>query len=368
MRIAIISRTIFPNLSPRANRATELAVELSRLGNEVTLYALLGKYDYTEFINKTNVKVKNLGRTRFGNPTSDNTHKTNLILKIMNRLFSKLLLFPDVELFPMIIKAIKKEKHYDYIITIAVPFINHFSIAFINSKKHYNCWVSDCGDPFMGNPFKKYPFYFKYIEKYWCKKTDFITIPYEGAIRAYYPEYKEKIKTIPQGFNFDTIELDKYTVNKIPIFAYSGVTYPILRDPSALLDYLCSLQANFKFVVYTKSKEMFEPYKCRLGNKLIVKDYIPRRELLFELSKMDFLINISNNSDVQQPSKLIDYALTKRPILEITSQFKEKEIFKEFFSGNYSHELKIENIERYDIKNIANKFIELYNIKQNKNT
>ena len=70
-RIVIISQVMFPSLLPRAQRTTELAKELSRQGYEVIIYALLGSYNYKEFIEETGVQVKNLGYSDWGLINSD---------------------------------------------------------------------------------------------------------------------------------------------------------------------------------------------------------------------------------------------------------------------------------------------------------
>jgi len=367
LKIVIISRTIYPRLAPRSHRATELAKELARRGHQVTLYALLGSYDYSQFIRDTGVIVKNLGKSRFGNINSDSKTSSNLILKALKKMFGRFIYFPDIELIPMVKKVIKKEKSIDYLITVAVPFANHFGAALARQKYGQNiikCWVSDCGDPFMGNSFEKYPFYFSFIEKWWCRKTDFITIPIEEARNGYYKEFHHKLRVIPQGFDFFNIQLADYKGNNIPHFAYSGNVYPYKRDPSKFLEYLCSLVGkDFRFIVYTQTPEIFQKYKSCLKEKLIINSFIPRENLLKDLSKMDFLINIRNNSTTQQPSKLIDYYLTKRPILEIGSSFEEKEYFDEFLDSNYSHKLVQYDISQYDISKVADKFLELYRLK-----
>lgn len=186
-------------------------------------------------------------------------------------------------------------------------------------------------------------------------------MPIDSAKEAYYQEFKKKIQVIPQGFQFDNIELSDYKKNKIPTFAFSGKIYPGLRDPSKFLDYLLTLKLDFRFILYSKNTLFYESYKSKLNEKIEIRDYVPREELLFELSKMDFLINIKNISGVQQPSKLIDYALTKRPILEITSDFEEEKSFNQFMEGDYTNQMNFENIQRYDIKNVANQFFKLYN-------
>ena len=275
-------------------------------------------------------------------------------------------MYPDIEMIPMIRRAIKKEKNIDILISIAVPYVNHFAIASLKNT-NAKCWISDCGDPFTGNPFHKFPAYFKYLERHWCKKTDYIVVPFEEAKTGYLKEFRDKIKVIPQGFSFDNIKLAKYQKNNIPTFAYSGAVYKDLRDPSKFLDFLAKLDIPFKLIVYTVKGSIFEQYTTLLKDKIELREYVKRDKLIHELSKFDFLINIKNNSGVQQPSKLIDYATSKRPIITISSSFDEteKNIFSEFLSGNFTNQTIIENIERFDIKNVIKEFINLYKNKNN---
>ena len=73
---------------------------------------------------------------------------------------------------------------------------------------------------------------------------------------------------------------------------------------------------------------------------------------------MDFLVNFDNNTDKQVPSKLIDYALTDRPILNI-EKVPNREMILEFLGGNYRHTYPVRDLERYNIKKVAVKFLEL---------
>ncbi len=88
---------------------------------------------------------------------------------------------------------------------------------------------------------------------------------------------------------------------------------PESRDPRDFLNFLCQLELDFKFIIYTKNYSLVEPYQKMLGKKLEVRCYIPRNELLDVLGKMDFLIDFEDESKVQKSSKLIDYALVRRP-------------------------------------------------------
>jgi len=362
LKIVIISRNSYPTLSPRSHRTTELAKEFASRGHQVIIYTLLGDYDYTKYSKETGITFKNLGKSKLGALDNVGYKNNQFWAKIGRKLFSKSFEVPNIELLPMVRKALKHEKNIDLLITIAHPHTIHWGAAkyIKNNRNKIGTWIADCGDPYMKNPFKKHPFYFKYFEKEWCRLCDSITVPIHKAKDAYYPEFKEKIKVIPQGFNFNNLKLAHYQPNSVPTFAFAGQAYKGLRDPNQFLKYISSLSFEFKFIVYTKSVKIFDDYKEKLKDRLEIRDFIPRENLLFELSKMDFLINIENKSGVQQPSKLIDYALTKRPILNITSDFKERKAFNAFISKDYSKQAEITNIDDYNIKIVASQFLELY--------
>lgn len=364
LKIVIVTEVVFPRIAPRAFRATELAKALAAKGHNVTLIASLGKYDYTEFEDKYKVKVKDLGSTGFATKNSDGKINLPLWKKGVIFFLHKLLDFPDILLLNKVKKAVINEGQIDLLISIAVPHSVHWGVSFISKKnKNFTKWVADCGDPYMGSSFSNPMFYFKYFEKKWCEKADYISVPVESAKQAYYEEFHDKIVVIPQGFNFSEIKLNEYVKNTVPTFMYTGFFYPKKRDPSNFLRYLSSLDFNFRFIIYTSNDRLIRKFYSILKEKLIVRDTVSREKLFLEMSKADFLINISNkNSDTQVPSKLIDYSLAKRPILEISSDFTESERknFDDFLSGDFSSRKIISNLEQYNIVNVSDKFLSLY--------
>jgi len=70
---------------------------------------------------------------------------------------------------------------------------------------------------------------------------------------------------------------------------------------------------------------------------------------------MDFLLNIDNNTHTQLPSKLIDYALTGRPVFNLSSD-TDFSLLKEFFKGNYSGKMDLAPPDDYDIRTVVKKF------------
>lgn len=367
--ILIISRSTFPSKDPRSMRTDELAREMAKQGHKVILYVLTDSYDYTSFEKQTNITIKSLGKTYFSTYHHENGKKLNFFAKAFNKLVGKYVEFPDIELIRNVYTALKTELEADYsidlLITIAVPHTIHWGATLFkknNSDKLKNItWIADCGDPYMGNPLKTPPSYFAKIENCFCSNVDFITVPVKEAVKAYPYKFRHKIKVIPQGFNLENIESkNQYIKNTLPTFIYAGTFYHKYRDPSSLLDYLGNIEKDFRFIIYTKNLDLIEPYRKKLGQKLIVKPYISRPELLEKMKQADFLINLENPFSVQSPSKLIDYAIAQRPVLSINTNHRlNTDNIDSFLDGDYKDSLPLVELSYYDIKNVVKSFLAL---------
>jgi len=354
----------YPENSPRSFRATELAKEMGRQGHKIEILTKKRDFDYSEFESNYSCKVTSELLIKRNSPDIFKTER-NLVKRIKDRFLYQLFLYPDIEISRAIVTYFKdKSKNYDLCISIAKPHTVHFGCAIVlrRNKDLAKTWVADCGDPFTlcKSDVYKFPFYFRWLEKWMFKRADYITIPVKSAEDAYYEEFIPKIRIIPQGFNFSEVKLSDDPINNpYPIFCYAGALYRKTRNPQKLLDYLVTLNLEFKFIVYTGSFELLEPYTNKLGKKLEIRPPIQRDLLLFELSKMDFLINIDNVHKEQVPSKTIDYALTKRPILSVEPENPDYGNILRFLKGDYSERLDLDNISDYNISVIAKKFIEL---------
>lgn len=362
MKILIVSGSFYPVNAPRAFRTTELAKELKRQGHEVTVLFPHKGYNYETLEKSLGIKLKNISLN----------WKTLLLFKgnighRLNMILSRLLImafdYPQIEYLFRLPKLLKSESDYDLLISIAVPHPIHWGVskALKQNSKLAKKWVADCGDPYMlarTDSFNKW-FYFKWIEKSWCKRADFITIPIEEGKNGYFPEFHSKIRVIPQGFNFDLVDETQFSPNLVPTFGFAGRFIPGRRDPRPFLDLLLELGVDFRFHIYTIQEDLVKPYQLKLGERLIIHSFIPRDELIETMKSYDFLLNLENGTTTQSPSKLIDYALTKRPILSIDSQNMDQDKLKNFLKGDYSAQLIIENIDRYNIVNVANSFLNL---------
>ena len=364
-KILIISKFFYPANTPRSFRTTELAIELAKQGHDVTV--LTPKLEiHNEFEVKHNLSIVDLGKPSWKTPEIKGNARAILCKRFIRRAAQLFLYYPNLEFYFLVRKALKKQLKenivYDLLISIAVPHSIHWGVSSLWKKNNIaKKWTADCGDPFMGqeNDTFKHPFYFKYIEKSFCKNVDYITIPIASAISAYYPEFHSKIRVIPQGFNFDEIETTDTEINDHPTFAYAGGLIPGRRDPKDFLNFLVVYNFPYVFDVYTKDKSLMKRYADRSGGRIRLKDYLPRKELLFELSKLDFVVNFENAGEKQSPSKLIDYAIINKPILSVNSFNFNETVALEFLAGSYESGLIIKNRDQYRIQNIAENFSQL---------
>ena len=74
---------------------------------------------------------------------------------------------------------------------------------------------------------------------------------------------------------------------------------------------------------------------------------------------MDFVVNFENVGAKQTPSKLIDYAIIKRPVLSIKTGTLDAVTVDQFLDGNYQNQLVIKDPDQYRIENVVARFLQL---------
>lgn len=362
-KILIVSNAFYPENSPRSFRTMELAKELVRKGNEVTVITH-PREGTTTFCENFGIQFKSLGNLTWPEPKIKGSGSIRFFWRLVTRFSTLLFEYPKIQLLFLVKKALKLEKDYDALISVAVPYPIHWGVARIWSKKIAKVWIADCGDPYMGqeNDTFKPPFYFGWVEKWFCKKVDYLTVPTEKSIGGYYPDFHSKIKVIPQGFKFEDIQLSKGEISKEKIvFGYAGMFIPGRRDPSEFLIYLNNLpeQYNFEFQIYTPTPQFAIPFIKENNNRIVLKEILPREKLLFELSKMNFVVNFENVGATQTPSKLIDYIIIEKPVLSIKYGDLKTTIINEFLEGNFKQKMELPKRDIYKIENVANQFLTL---------
>lgn len=364
MKIHILTGHFYPQLHPRAFRASELAKELVRRDHEVTVANLttLEGANYDAYTQETGVKVQNLGLYHVAKDSLDavSNSKWHHIKRFCIEYFLAGALFKQAN---VIAKKIIIEEDTDAVISLSTPYMDILAISkYVKMHGKKFVTIADSGDPFYySKQYKKAPWFY-WVEKNAYKDYDFLTIPTENAIPLYSPLIDpQKIKIIPQGFNMDNLNLYNGDFDGPIRMAYAGVFYWDIRNPEFLFRYLDGLNVDFELHLFMRNvdalvEELLEKYP-NVKQKVSIKS-LPHDELIYELSRMHFLINIENISNTQMPSKLIDYGMAGRPIFSCNSSNFLPEKLDRFINGNYSDSYQVD-LKKYDIVNIARQFEEL---------
>lgn len=319
---------------------------------------------HPKFEAQHNLTIKDLGQPVFNSLDVKGGRFENLTRRAINRLLNLLFEYPNIELMWMVKRALKEESGYDLLISIAVPHTTHWGVAWARSKNRpiADVWAADCGDPFMGlesDSFKKL-FYFSVFEKWFSRKADFITVPFKGAVSAYYPEFHPKIRIIPQGFNFPEPDNETPVKNEASTFAYVGNIASYQHYAIPFFKKLKESGRPFHFIAYTKNKDFFSQHMPdSVLSQTELRDYVPREQLFNELQSVDFFLHFPYLKGTQRSLKLIDYAHIGKPILSYKDDTQSIEALHQFLEGDYSHQLNTGDTEKYKIKNVCNQFLDL---------
>ncbi len=364
MKILITTTAFYPENSPRSIRATELAKGFALAGNEVTVVAPL-KSKTVELAQKFGFELKDLGPMRFKYiklPEKGGLKRN--IIRVVSRVLNLLVEYPEIGWYFNVKNALKNERGYDLLVSIAVPYPVHWGVASIHNQRNKiaKTWVADCGDPFYGlknDSFKKM-FYFKYIEKNFCRKADFITIPLEEARDCYFSEFHSKIKVIPQGFYFpNSIESKEVIFNPKIVFAYTGNIRSYMHYAIPFLRLLSKTRYDFEFLLLTEDSVIFSELENFIPSKYQVLPYLDREEMYKLLANVNFFIHFPYLKEGQQSLKLVDYYFMGKPIFSYNDTNKAELIFEEFMNGDFTNSYELQNPEKYRIENVVKQFLEL---------
>jgi hypothetical protein len=366
-KILIVASGFYPEQSPRAFRATELAKELCRQGHEVSII-IPEKENLQPLIEEFPITLLSLGKMSWKIPCIKGMGRMGALFnKIVNRLLPLLFAFPQIELFFKVKRKLKAVgTTYDAVISIAVPHPIHWGVAAVwsnNKKKNIApVWIADCGDPYyiQENDTYQPPFYFKWVEEWFMRKVDCVTVPTQTSYKGYFKEFHSKIKVIPQGFRWEDIVKQEVINDGVIRFGYGGSFALHRRDPKELLEFLTKIDESvqFEFHIFTTNTNFVNTYTTK-DSRIKLHQPVARRELLKTLSSFQFVVNFSNFGTAQTPSKLIDYVLIEKPILQIEMGNFNKKAVSQFLEGNYEKQVVITNPEQYRIEEVVNKFLNI---------
>jgi hypothetical protein len=170
--------------------------------------------------------------------------------------------------------------------------------------------------------------------------ADYVPFTTENCLTIYekgFPDFSKKYKVIPPLLTiFDTfVDVENVDDSLIHI-AYFGKFYQKIREPRAILDFYEGIikenpewKEKIKIHIFG---DIFDVFQRELQKPYIVlHGLIPREQVALEMQKANILLNISNITDYQLPSKAPDYLFSGKPIVNVC--LSDKDCFADFFKN-----------------------------------
>ncbi|WP_154991599.1 glycosyltransferase family protein [Priestia megaterium] len=388
--VLIIGYWYLPNNSARTFHTQGIISSLLKNGYKVELIVPSENNKTSVIEEKHNFTIHRVKRGIFLNKNVNaKMYNNNLVNKnSLIKKFIKKIIWPDKTIewtlnsYRYIAKQLNIED-YKQLITIGLPISSHITGALIKKKKSSIIWLADYGDPYTFNPgrTREKRFMDPWIERNIMKKVDRIIIPHKESLKAYTDLKipRDKINVIPQLFQYQPISAPEYNIqSKFINLIYAGTLYEDIRNP---IEFLKGYVEAFKkrndlclhffgekqdLLYFLNQITHEEPEDLNIR----VNSYIERRKLLGIMKEMDILVNISNISSLQLPSKLIDYVNSGNCILNIGRKLNDEftnipneSIYIEKFLINYNSEGQSINydeiLEFYNYEINSSKYISL---------
>lgn len=246
-----------------------------------------------------------------------------------------------------------KAGKYHALVTVSPPFSGHLVGLRLKRRWPDFRWIVDSGDPFCfadKAPMNNHHLYNRLnyaFERKVFDEADVLSVTTKRTAQIYsgiFSSSKSKIAVVPPLLNMDCSEhlgreRSLFGLDKI-VFAYVGNLYRHVREPTALLKLATnllrerpSLRGRIELHFYgdvTPLKDVFERFGSLRGIYQL-HGPSPRSLVTKAMAEADILVNIGNATDYQLPSKVVEYASTGKPIINIYSSDEDSSV--EFFAG-----------------------------------
>lgn len=318
--IVLIVANYYPYCDPTTRSAIKCAEIFKQKGFQITILAF-SQEKVKPFIEEDGTKVITLFN-RFETAEKKDTGK-NCVLKYLWKV-RHALLFPHgyswyAKNAYKVLEEINKIKKVDVIFAVSAPYAA--LIAGHNWKlTHPECkLINYIVDPYMFTSWiekKLHGKHFDKLERYLYKDADynFLFDAVKDQIDAM-PSEKTDVLFTQITENVMSCKNEKGdTVN----IAYTGGFYKEFRNPSYMLAALAGiLNDNIRVHIYSNGScaGIVAPYYSKEPKRFIKEPWMDNNIVKTIITRMDFLINLSNGISGFQPSKLFEYIATGLPII-----------------------------------------------------
>jgi glycosyltransferase involved in cell wall biosynthesis len=362
MKLLVVSYAYAPALNPRAFRWTAVAEALAARGHQVDVLAQ-GLPDAPDHEMRNGVSVHRVGgsvgeglRRRLAHapaahapasaeadaaPASRGGARA-LARRVYDRTWKRLY-WPDYAClwYPAAVRHARTLLHageYDRLVSISHPFTGHWVGAALKDERPDLPWLVDVGDPFafiQGTPVNNARLYRSRnyrAERRVLRGASVVSVTTEPTRARYaqaFPESAAKLVVVPPLLS--PASAGAANGRFLPDapgrvrMVFVGTLYRDLRSPEPLLRLFQSLLQTeagagleLHFVgMLNGCEEVLAPYAGMMGERIFCHGAVPRDRALRAMHDADVLVNLGNASGYQLPSKVVEYAATGRPVLNL---------------------------------------------------
>ena len=254
------------------------------------------------------------------------------------------------------VRALAREHNYDAIITVSPLFTSHLVGLSCRRNLRGSIWLADYGDPFSysetGRPANNRLLYGAlnhWVENRVLQFADVVSVTTNETRELYarlFPTTKVPVVVVPPLIPKLTYQDGATKPPRVAasedkiVLTYTGHFYPGVREPGpllALIEAFLDVDARYRGRLQVhiigpldRVEASFRAFR-RWPGVIKLLGQLPPELARKEIDVADGLINIGNMTSYQLPSKVVEYAASGKPILNLC--LSEKDSSARFFDS-----------------------------------
>jgi hypothetical protein len=355
VKLLVVTYYYTPALSPRAFRWAALCEEWVRRGHEVTVVSAWSPGEAREEVLR-GVRVHRVGgrflegvrrwlghpsSVRAGGATPANGRRRGALAAAARWVHDhtwKKVYWPDFA-SPWVRPAYAAARHIvareapDALVTVSLPFSGHLVGLKLKRRHPELRWLVDVGDPFLFfqatalNNEALYRRRNEWVEARVFARADAVAVTTEPTRERYaalFPRASGRIHVLPPLLSVPEVEAPPPVPGTLRL-VFVGVLFRRFRNPGFLLRIFHALAAahperRLELHFYGDLHDCgdcFAAFSGSIGRSVFLHGAVPRAEAYRAMLGADVLVNLANDSEFQLPSKVVDYASTRSPVLNV---------------------------------------------------